>query len=119
MADHGVFMGFGAPARGRESGATKVFTEFVQYLGAQQAQKNIESFEPVFLQAHGGDLGGFFLVKGEREKLDRMIASEEFDKLLTRALFVVDHIGVVNASFGGRLQKLLASVQRDTADLRT
>ena len=54
MADHGIFVGFGTPTRGRENGATKVFTEFGQYLGAQQAQKNIESFEPVFLQAHGG-----------------------------------------------------------------
>ena len=105
MADHGIFVGFGTPTRGRENGATKVFTEFGQYLGAQQAQKNIESFEPVFLQAHGGDLGGFFLIKGEREKLDRMIASE--------------HFGVVNASFGGRVQKLVTSFQRDTADLRT
>jgi len=119
MADHGIFVGFGTPTRGRENGATKVFTEFVQYLGAQQAQKNIESFEPVFLQSHGGDLGGFFIIKGEREKLDKMIASEEFDRLSTRALFIVENFGVVNASFGGRVQKLLASFQRDTADLRT
>ena len=118
MTDHGIFVGFGAVARGRETAAAKVFGEFVQYLGGQQAQKNIESFEPVFLQSHGGDLGGFFLIKGEREKLDRMVATEEFDKLLTRALVVVEHLGVVNASFGARVQKLLASFQRDTADLR-
>ena len=119
MADHGIFVGFGTATRGRENGATKVFTEFVQYLGGQQAQKNIESFEPVFLQPHGGDLGGFFLIKGEREKLDKMMASEEFDKHVTRAQSVVDHLGVVNASFGGRVQKLLGSFQRDTADLRS
>src|SRR2546428_3524812 len=119
MADNGIFVGFGAPARGRENGASKVFGEFGQYLGAQQAQKNIESFEPVFLQAHGGDLGGFFLIKGEREKLDRMVASDEFNRLATRALFIVDNFGVVNASFGGRVQKLLASFQGDTGDLRT
>src|SRR2546428_13988757 len=114
MADNGIFVGFGTPTRGRENGATKVFTEFSQYLGAQQAQKNVESFEPVFLQARGGDLGGFFLIKGE--KLDKMVASEEFDKLTTRALFIVEHFGVVNASFGGRVQELLGSFQRDTAD---
>jgi hypothetical protein len=51
--------------------------------------------------------------------LDKMVASEEFDKLTTRALFIVEHFGVVNASFGGRVQKLLGSFQRDTADLRT
>jgi polyisoprenoid-binding protein YceI len=43
----------------------------------------------------------------------------EFDKLATRALFIVEHFGVVNASFGGRVQKLLGSFQRDTADLPT
>src|SRR2546428_9386009 len=119
MADNGIFVGFGTPTRGRENGATKVFTEFSQYLGAQQAQKNVESFEPVFLQAHGGDLGGFFLVKGEGEKLGKMVASEEFDKLVTRALFIVEHFGVGNASFGGRVPQVLGSFPRETADLRT
>jgi hypothetical protein len=63
--------------------------------------------------------GQIFLIKGEREQLDKMVASEEFDKLVTRALFIVEHFGVVNASFGGRVQKLLGSFQADTADLLT
>jgi len=35
MADHGIFVGFGAVARGRETAAAKVFGEFVHYLGGQ------------------------------------------------------------------------------------
>src|SRR5207253_5011092 len=35
MADDGIFVGFGTPTRGREDGATKVFMEFAQYLGAE------------------------------------------------------------------------------------
>ena len=119
MADDGIFLGFGAPTRGREQAATKVFHEVASYLGTQQAQKNIASFEPVLLQAHGGDLSGFFLIKGEREKLDEMVASEEFDRLVARSLFVVEHLGVVNAALGGRVQRILDLFQDGTADLRS
>src|SRR2546428_13201508 len=91
MADNGIFVGFGTPTRGRENGATKVFMEFAQYLGAQQAQKNVESFEPVFLQAHGGDLGGVFLIKSEREKFGKKVSSQEFDKLVKAALVRPQH----------------------------
>ncbi len=58
MADFGVFIGFGFPARGREQGAVKVFQELLQFLGGQAQQGNIEGFEPVFLWPHGGELGG-------------------------------------------------------------
>jgi hypothetical protein len=119
VADDGIFVGFGVPTRGREQAAVKVFNELAQFLGAQQAQKNVESFEPVLLQAHGGDLGGFFLIRGEREKLDRMVASEAFDRLVARSLLVVEHFGVVNAALGGRVQTVLGLFQESTADLRT
>jgi hypothetical protein len=118
MADFGVFIGFGFPARGREEGAVKSFQELLQLLGAQASQGIIESFEPVLLQAHGGDLGGFVLVRGERGKLDGMVASPEFQRLVLRAQTVVDHIGVVNCLLGGELQRQMGTFLPDTRDLR-
>jgi hypothetical protein len=118
MADYGVFIGFGFPARGREEGAVKVFQETLEFLGSQAQQGNVESFEPVFLQPHGGDLGGFVLVKGEREKLDAIVASEEFNRIMTRAQVVVDHVGVVNALLGEQLQGQMGTFLTDTADVR-
>ena len=118
MADHGIFIGWRFPARGREEAAVKVFGELIQLLTAQAQQRNIESLEPCFLQAHGGDLGGFVLVKGERAKLDQLVASDEFQRLITRAQTVVENFGVVNALFGQEVQKTMATYLPDTADLR-
>ncbi len=118
MADFGLFIGFSHPARGREEGATKVFGEFVQYLTSQAQQGNIESLEPVFIQPHGGDLGGFILVRGDRAKLDQMVASEEFGRLIVRARITVDGFGVVNCTMGQELQRQLGSFLGYSSDLR-
>ena len=118
MADFGVFIGFGFPARGREEGATKVFQELMGLLGAQMQQGGVESFEPFFLQPHGGELGGGVLVKGERVKLDAMVASDQFVRLTTRAQAIVENFGVVNCFLGQELQRQLSTFLPDTADLR-
>jgi hypothetical protein len=118
MADFGVFIGFGFPAPGREEGATKVFQELLQFLGNQQSQGNLEGFEPAFLQPHGGDLGGFVLVRGDRSRLDAMVASDDFTRLTTRAQAIVDHFGVVNCFLGQQVGKQVGTFLQDTADLR-
>jgi hypothetical protein len=118
MADFGVFVGFGFPARGREEGATKVFQEMMQFLGSQAQSGTIESFEPVFLQPHGGDLGGFVLIKGERSKLDGMVASSEFQRIATRAQITVEHLGIVNCFLGKEMESQMGTFLPDTADLR-
>ena len=44
--------------------AIKVFNEVFEYYSRLQQEGQIESFEPVLLEAHGGELGGFFLLRG-------------------------------------------------------
>jgi hypothetical protein len=118
MADSGIFIGFGFPVRGREEGSLKVFQELLALLGGQIQQGNVESFEPVFLQPHGGDLGGFVLVRGTQDKLDALVASPEFQRNMTRAQTIVEHLGVVNCQMGAQLERQMASFLPDTADLR-
>ena len=50
----------------------------------------IESFEPVMLAAHGGDLNGFFLLKGEVEKLDEVRRDDTFRNLTIEANYCLD-----------------------------
>jgi hypothetical protein len=119
MADFGVFIGYGFPARGREEGAVKVFQEMVGLLMAQQQQGNVASFEPVFLQPHGGDLGGFVLVRGERATLDALVASDDFQRLMNRAQTIVEHFGVVNCVFGEEGRRIIETFLPDTADVRS
>ena len=118
MADFGLFIGFGFPVRGREEGAVKVFQEFLGLLAGQMQQGNVESFEPAFLQPHGGDLGGFVLVRGQQDKLAALVASAAFQRNMTRAQAIVDHFGVIDCQMGAELQKQMGSFLADTQDLR-
>ena len=59
MADYGLFIGWGALVRGRELKGLEVFNESIQFWADHQKKGNIESFEPVLLTPHGGDLAGF------------------------------------------------------------
>jgi hypothetical protein len=103
MADSGLFIGFGLPVRGRERQAIQVFNEVFEYLSRLQQEGQIESFEPALLEPHGGELGGFFLLRGDQDKLARIRASEEFERLLARSQLLAENLGVVGAALGERL----------------
>jgi hypothetical protein len=108
MASGALFIGWGAAGRGREKASLMVFNEGVQYWTRLREQGEIESFEPVQLEPHGGDLAGFCLIKGDPEKLDRLRRSEEWLRLNARAQMVIDNLGIVTAYTGESLQSLFA-----------
>ena len=105
MADAGLFIGWGEVVRGREAEALEVFNETLAYYGRLQEEGTIESFEPVFLEPHGGDLNGFILIRGDAEKLAALRVSEEFTQFSIRAGLIVEGFGVVGADLAGRLQR--------------
>ncbi len=111
MADAALFLGYGQAARARERQAIEVFSQALEYFVDLRSQGLIESFEPVLLDPHGGDLRGFILVRGEPDNLNRLRADEQFQQLLARARLVVDNLGAVNAYVGGGLQAQLAVYQ--------
>jgi hypothetical protein len=105
MADAGLFIGWGEVVRGRENEAVEVFNETLAYYTRLQEEGTIESFEPVFLEPHGGDLNGFILIRGDAEKLAALRVSDEFTQLSLRATLIVDGFGVVGADLAERLQR--------------
>jgi hypothetical protein len=117
MADDALFLGWGEVARGREQKAVEVFGEVIAYYGQLQQDGKIESFEPYFLAPHGGDLGGFVLLHGERESLDEIARSDEFQRLQTRTAMIVDGSGTVHAITGEALAQSLATFQEAAGDL--
>jgi hypothetical protein len=117
MADAGLFIGWDTPVRGREAQASESFEEALGYFQRLQEEGRIESFEPVFLEPHGGDLGGFILLRGEPEKLAAVRVSDEFTELIQRAALLVEGMGVVGASLAGRLQRQMASYREQVAAL--
>ena len=107
MADFGLFVGFGYPVRGRERQAMKVFNEAMEYYARLQQQGEIESFESVFLEPHGGDLNGFTLIRGDRDKLASIRTSDEFARLSIRADLIVEGFGVIGAQLGEQIETLM------------
>ena len=113
-----ALLGWNRPARGREAGAVAAFGEGVQYFGELAARGEIESFESFFLDAHGGDLNGFFLVRGERASLDRLRYNDErFQRWITKAQLNVDGIGVLGAVTGETLGQQMAVFTAAAAEL--
>jgi hypothetical protein len=117
MADYGLFIGWSFPARGREKRSLEVFNEALAYYGNLQQQGQIESFEVVILEPHGGDLGGFALLRGSRDKIALLRVSDEFQRLTTRAALSVDSIGVVGAALGDGLGTAISNFQEESAAL--
>jgi hypothetical protein len=117
MADAGLFIGWGEVVRGREERALEVFNEAIQYYGQLQADGRIESFEPCLLEPHGGDLAGFVLLRGTQEQMDAVHNDEEFERVLTRANFIVDGLGVVNVALGEELGRQMGVYQAQIAEL--
>jgi hypothetical protein len=104
MADAGLFIGWGSAVYGREEKGIQVFNEAVDYFTGLQQAGQIEGFETVFLEPHGGDLSGFFLVRGGREELARIRVSEELNRLTIRASQIAQSFGVVGAQLGDAIQ---------------
>jgi hypothetical protein len=117
MADDALFIGWGEVVRGRERKAVEVFNESIEYYGQLQQDGKIEGFDAWFLSPHGGDLLGFILLRGERERLDEIERSPDFERLQTRAGMIVDRTGVVNASTGDALARLMGHFQDAAGDL--
>jgi hypothetical protein len=97
MAGDALFLGWGTVVRGRELKALEVFQETLAYYTSLQQNGRIDSFEPVLLALHGGELAGFILLRGARASLDEVRSSEEFRRLVARAASVVDDVGVIDA----------------------
>ena len=108
MADAALFVGFGRPARAREPQALEVFSQALELYTELQGSGDIESFEPVWLEPHGGDLNGFIIIRGDRDLLHQLRAGEDFRRLSARADLVVDGFGVVEAHVGSGLDAQLA-----------
>lgn len=117
MADAALFIGFGSVVRGRENQALQVFQDSLAYYGRLQQAGTIESFEPVILQPHGGDLTGFILLRGERARLQDLTGEDEFQTIVSRALLIVDNLGVVNAAIGSSLAEGIIRSQAAIAQI--
>jgi len=117
MADWALFIGFGYPVRGREQKSAEVFGEAMSLFADYQSRGELESVDAFFLDPHGGDLGGFMLLRGEREALSRIHSSEEFERVVARAQLIVENFGVVYAATGGEIERQMGVFMEAAGEL--
>lgn len=117
MADHALFIGFGSPRPGRERVAGQNFDDSVAYAEQLKAAGEIESVEIVILNAHGGDLRGFFLLRGDPAKLARLSMTPEFQRLALRAGVASEHVGIVNALVDAEARRSMGAWKEVVAEL--
>lgn len=108
MADGAIVITWGQAVRGREHQALEVFQEALALYRRLQEAGQIESFEAVALEPHGGHLDGFVLLRGDPERLQRLRQSDEFTRLSNRSSHIVDDFGIHSAVLGESMQRLYA-----------
>jgi hypothetical protein len=118
MADAALFVGWGNVVRGREQRGLEVFNEALQYYADLQRTKEIESFEVVLLEQHGGDLNGFVLIRGDEDRLAKLRNDQEFQRRILRAQLIVDNIGVVGGLIGNSINRTMADYMAELEKLK-
>ncbi|HVB98954.1 MAG TPA: hypothetical protein VNJ12_06420 [Candidatus Dormibacteraeota bacterium] len=109
MSANMLLFGWNRSIPGREKLSAAHFDEFVKYLSGLQEKGTVQGFDVVLLDTHGGDLNGFFLIKGEPSKLDALVASTEWVTHITRASFHLEGSGVVRGVTGDEVMKRMAA----------
>ena len=108
MADRVLFLGWNRSVAGREQQAMQLFQKTMEFYGGLQAGGRIESFEPVILSAHGGDLNGFILIKGDADKLEEVRKDDTFINFTIEANYCLDGFGVVPGYIGEGLSDVFS-----------
>jgi hypothetical protein len=108
MQSNLLLFGWNRSVPGRELVSAEHFGEFVEYLGGLQADGVIESFEVVFLDPHGGDLGGFFLIRGKPDSLNALLGTRDWIVHMTRGGQHLDGQGLVRGVTGDAVMERMA-----------
>ncbi len=114
-ADRGILIGWNRVVPGKETQAVALFGEALAFWSKQQQAGMVENFEPVFLAPHGGDLNGFFLIRGDATKLGEIMATDEYLTIEQKASYLLEGHGVIGAIFGEGINRNMAIYQKVTS----
>jgi hypothetical protein len=115
--DGALMIAFGAVHPGREALAVDTFTEVSKFFGRLLANEVIARFQPFFFadgQQAGTGTSGFFILEGNRARLDDLRREAEFVRIILRAGAATANMRVhtlVAGSEAGRLVNLYREVR--------
>ena len=113
MANAVLFVGWNRPIPGREQQAMDLFGKVMEYYTKSQSEGKIESFEAVILSAHGGDLNGFMLIRGDEKKLSEFQREDAFMDNILEAEFYLEGVGVIGGYINEGLTDVLSRWSRN------
>lgn len=108
MAESVIFIGWDRPVVGREKQAMQLFQKVMEYYSKLQTDGKIESFDAVILSAHGGDLNGFVILKGDAIKLAEIRREDTFIQYVIEGGYCLQGYGVVPGYIGAGVTKVLS-----------
>jgi len=108
MAESVIFVGWDRPIVGREKQSMQLFQKVMEYNSKLQADGKIESFEAVALSAHGGDMNGFVLYKGDARKLAEILQEDTWVQLALEGQYCMQGFGVVSGYIGAGVTNFLS-----------
>ena len=101
MAEAGVWIAWGIPARGRETQALDLLKETTTgYLDGLARDGRIERFDTAILKPQSTELGGFILIQGTQQQIDDLRHDVDFQTWATQVQLVADRVGIVDAWVG-------------------
>jgi hypothetical protein len=95
-----LIVGWNRAVPGREANATELFGTVTSYYERLQKSGKITGWEPIFLNYHGGDFNGFFVVRGTATNLDQIQREDEWVDNNIRASHCLQGFGVIPAFVG-------------------
>jgi hypothetical protein len=95
-----LILGWNRACIGREAAAAELFGQTMAYWEKCQKAGKITSCEPCLIAPHGGDLNGFFFVKGTHQNLMAIQADGEFQDIMIRAGLCLEGFGM-NLAWSG------------------
>ena len=107
IQSNAILFGWNRTVVGREAIAGELFAHTVNFFEKLKTSNQLESYEPVFLGVHGGDLNGFFLIKGTHAQLDTLKGSDEFVDITMRAGMCLTNVGVIDTYVGNTVNELM------------
>lgn len=103
-----IFYGWNRSVPGREQMSAAHFQEYLGYLAGLQESGAIDSYEVVLLDPHGGDMNGFFLLRGSPEQLSAVQATEEYGVHVTRGGLHLEGSGAIRGVTGEGVMEWMA-----------
>lgn len=98
MAQAGLWLAWGIPARGRETQALDLLKETTTgYLERLANEGLIERFDAAILKPQSTELGGFILIQGTKEQIDSLRSDADFQVWVNQVQLVADRVGIVDA----------------------